>query len=865
MDTKKQDPTQHPTVRAFGLRTYISRYADQRCCISGTAIDIGEPIANIVPILDQLQAFGMVKTKSFKYAAVAELPLAASPEEVAVLKDVAERMIAATDPDWPLDNVGCSRATYGPVAAWVASRYNPFGATRAARYLQMHLGTQIDKESAEGQTIVKVANRRWGGSNNGNSGGGGGGNGTNPTNAATPSTPTPERWPNGWLKQNPRDDRVVQILADNGKLYLRINQWRNKAHEAVYVAIKAMVGTRWDAAAKRWLVPTRDLALGNVENTLSIDRTKTEVYCDAAAYQMLDRAVETQVATVTTATILDTTVQVRDARKPGEVLIAANGSSGLKLYFDAPWVNPAHGLLKDKIKDLGAKWDGEAKCWRLGASVILAHWTTFSRLNLVVTPEAVAALTTAQSLGKMSSAVDASDDSVKQKINAALPDGQRLYPFQYAGVEFVDKAGGRVLISDEMGLGKSIETLAYLALHPEQRPAVLVVPAVVTGNWRREANAWIPKDQIQVLKTGKDEISPTATVLIVTYDLLKKHLTAIQARQPKVVVGDECHLVKNYKTGRAEAFIALAKTPSVVSMIGLSGTPIVNRPIEFYTFLSLLRPEEFASWKKYAIRYCDGKYEQVTRNKTVFVAKGATNTGELNRRLRSLMIRRTKDQVLKELPAKIRQITPVEMTVAEQRQYRTVAKTEHPNALAQITALRQEVGRIKVRAAIEWIEQYAETDTPLLVFAHHHDVLDALEQGCKNLNVTYGRIDGAVSQEQRTRLVDEFQAGKRNVMLLSTKAAGVGITLTRASNVLVVERSWTPGDEVQAEDRCHRIGQAQSVTIRYLTIEDTIDVDMAELIDSKRAVLAAVLDGTASADTDLDIRKELMERLAKKE
>jgi SWI/SNF-related matrix-associated actin-dependent regulator 1 of chromatin subfamily A len=249
----------------------------------------------------------------------------------------------------------------------------------------------------------------------------------------------------------------------------------------------------------------------------------------------------------------------------------------------------------------------------------------------------------------------------------------------------------------------------------------------------------------------------------------------------------------------------------------------------------------------------------------VFVAKGASNTAELNQRLCSLMIRRTKDQVLKELPAKIRQITPVEMTVAEQRQYRAVAKTEYPNALAQITALRQEVGRIKVRAAIEWIEQYTETDTSLLVFAHHHDVLDALEAGCKKLGVTYGRIDGAVSQEQRTRLVDEFQAGKRNIMLLSTKAAGVGITLTRASNVLVVERMWEPSTECQSEDRCHRIGQDQSVTIRYLTVDDTIDVDMAELIESKRVVLAAVLDGTAPADIDLDIRKELAERLAKKE
>ncbi len=745
METKNYQ--NHPTVRAFGLRTFISKYDNQRCCISGTAVPVGEPIANIVPILDQLQAFGLVKTKSFKYAAVAALPLAASAEEVAVLKDVADRMVAATDPEWPLDNIGCSRSTYGPVASWVASGYNAFGATRAARYLQNHIGTQIDNDSVEGRTILTVANRKWNGQ---------GSNGT----AANTSTDTASK---------PAEKSVVE---------------------------KA---------------PTTKIG--------------------------------------------DRPVKVAAAKRQGEILIAANGE-GLKLFLDPPWTTPAHAVIKDAIKAQGARWDPESKCWRIGVSALLLHLDLLNGQPLVVTPEAYKLLQNAIGCQRSSDAVDANYD-VKQRIRAVLPPTQDLYPFQYAGVEFVDRAGGRALVADDMGTGKSCQTCGYLALHPEFRPAVMVVPAVVTSNWRREINTWLPKDVVQVFKTGKDQIDTNATILVITYDLLKKHLDAIKALNPKAIVGDEIHAVKNYKTARASSFCDLAKHPSVKAMIGLSGTPIVNRPVEFFTFLNLLRPSDFGSWRRFTERYCDGHEENVARGKWVYVAKGATNTDELNQRLRSFMIRRTKEQVLTELPPKTRTITDVEMTPAERREYRGI---EGENALATITAQRQFVGRAKVRAAIEWIEQYADTSTPLLVFAHHHDVMDALQEGCRTLGVRFGRIDGSVGQEQRGRLVDDFQAGKTDVMLLSTKAAGVGITLTRASNVLEVEKPWTPGDREQALDRAHRIGQTNAVTCRFLTVSDTVDADMEELLDAKRTVLDAVLNGTA-APQDLDIRAELVARM----
>jgi SWI/SNF-related matrix-associated actin-dependent regulator 1 of chromatin subfamily A len=738
----------HPVASKYNLRTYSSKYAGQRCCISGESLAVGEPIANIVPILAALQDLSLVKTKTFKYAALRALPCLASEEETILIRAAAEYLVGSTDPEWPLDGIGCSVSSYWPCQNWLASGCHELGTQAAAKALRQHVGTQIDEGSAQAKAILAVATRRW-----------------------TPGT-------------------------------------NNSAG------------------------------------------TSTQTTAPKAAKEA------PEAPTTATASVGGHDVTVGTDRRPGEILLAASGH-GLKVYLDAPWVTPAHGMIKDAMKAKGATWDPTAKCWRLGISTLLVHLDLFTGQAVVVTAEAKALLDAANTCTAQSDATDATDD-VKARIDAVLPEGKKLYPFQYSGTNFIDLAGGRALIADDMGTGKTIQTAAYLALHPEMRPAVLVVPAVVTANWRRECNSWLPADRVQVLKTGKDAIDADATIYVVTYDLLRKHVEALQARKPAVVVGDEIHLCKNYKAQRTEAFVVLAKTASVKAMIGLSGTPIVNRPIEFYTFLNLLRPSDFGSWRKFTARYCDGHMERVSRSKEVYIAKGATNLNELNTRLRSFMIRRTKEQVLTELPAKTRQITPVEMTAAERKIYKSATNGAEIK-LAEITALRQAVGQIKVRAALDWIESYTETDTPLLVFAHHHDVLDALEAGCKKLGARYGRIDGGVSQTARGALVDNFQAGKLDIMLLSSKAAGVGVTLTRASDVLFVEFQWTPGEMTQCEDRCYRIGQTKPVTIRNLVVEGTIDEDMVELLASKQQVLEAVLDGAAPTES-LDIRAELIAR-----
>jgi len=537
--------------------------------------------------------------------------------------------------------------------------------------------------------------------------------------------------------------------------------------------------------------------------------------------------------------------------------------------MDPPWQNRTHEAIQDALKRLtGARWDADQKVWIVGPSALLLDfWTLAAEPNITITEAAWKLLRQTERRTKLSDAHEASNQDVQQRVDSVLPEGKRLYPFQYAAVEFIERAGGRALISDQMGMGKSIETIGFLALKPQLRPVVLVVPAVVAGNWMNELAAWLPDVPAQWLQKGATELDPKVSVWVVTYALLKQHLDAILAQNPQVVVGDEVHMIANKKTARGEAFAQLGSAPSIRSLIGLSGTPVINRPLEFFTFLSLLRPDEFGNWFRYSQRYCDGHYEEIFipkgkgKKKKVWVAKGASNTEELHQHLRSLMIRRLKQDVLTELPAKQFQMIPVQLKPKERRDYNKVVKAAGDNALAAITAARQAVGAVKARAAIDWIAQHHTTETPLVVFAHHRDALDVLQAGAEKVGVRWGRIDGTTDAKKRTELVQQFQAGALGCMLLSTKAAGVGITLTRASDVLLVERQWTCAAEAQALDRLHRIGQQNTVMVRILVANGTVDDDMAELLQAKQNMQDAVLDGKQlGIPGQLDIRDELVRR-----
>jgi SNF2 family DNA or RNA helicase len=445
-------------------------------------------------------------------------------------------------------------------------------------------------------------------------------------------------------------------------------------------------------------------------------------------------------------------------------------------------------------------------------------------------------------------------------------DGLALYPFQKTGVEFIESRNGRALVADEMGLGKTVQALCWLRMRPDVRPVVVVCPASLKLNWEREARRWCPDDSVQVVN-GRGEQTLTANIIIANYDILaddevvankpagKNIVTAcradIKAAKPAAVILDESHAVKNRKTLRSIAVADLCR--GVAHVIALTGTPVLNRPVELFNQLKIVQPALFPSFWRFAQSFCAARHNRFGWDFT-----GASNTEELNAALTStVMIRRRKADVLPDLPAKQRALIPFEIDNASEYRYaedqfiawvtrefgrEKAERTAKAEVLAQIEYLKQLCARGKLAAACEWIADFLETGKKLVVMAVHKEIINALMEKFAAVAV---RVDGGTSQADRQTAVDRFQTDDSvRLFVGNIQAAGVGITLTAASDIAVLELPWSPGILCQAEDRVHRIGQeADSITAYYLLAAGTIDEKMADMIIGKIKTIGQVVDG----------------------
>ena len=432
-----------------------------------------------------------------------------------------------------------------------------------------------------------------------------------------------------------------------------------------------------------------------------------------------------------------------------------------------------------------------------------------------------------------------------------------LFNYQKKGVEFIESHNGRALIGDEMGTGKTAQALAWLQLHPEKRRVVIVVPASLKLNWAKEIKMWMSDGKVEILSGGKP-YPMTGNILIINYDILTHWVSRLIQWKPDVIISDEIHYVKSNKAKCTKAIKKLAKHAD--HFIGLSGTPIVNRPIEFYNAIQMIDPTMFPNWLHFTNRYCDPKH-----NGFGWDRNGASNTEELHDKLvNSIMIRRKKSEVLKDLPPKIYSFVPMELTNRDE--YRKAEKdfiqrtriekglsaaTKASNAetLVKIEGLKQLAIRGKMDGAVEWIRNVLESGEKLIVFAVHKFVITQLMEEFGKIAV---KVDGSVTGPNRQLAVDKFQNEPETQLFVGNiKAAGVGITLTAAHLVAFLEYPWTPGELSQASDRPHRIGQDKTVNIYYLLAEGTIEEEIAQLLDRKKTVLDAVLDGKAPEHSSL--------------
>ncbi len=422
-------------------------------------------------------------------------------------------------------------------------------------------------------------------------------------------------------------------------------------------------------------------------------------------------------------------------------------------------------------------------------------------------------------------------------------EGGTLAPFQWAGVRYVLEAR-RTFLADEQGLGKTIQALA--ALEAEAAfPAVVVCPASLKLNWEREAERWLPH-RTRTVVSGRESVARRADLTILNYEIVADHRTALLRAEPRALVLDESQYVKNARAKRTRAVRKLAEAlPQNALRVALSGTPVLNRPEELVSQLRILgRLDEFGSGARFARRF-----------------RGINSEERLHWHLRrNCFVRRLKRDVLPQLPAKRHVVVP--MALGNEREYRLAEKDviawlrEQPldlseldskiaaalraERLAQLTTLKRLAARGKLGAATGWIEDFLASGEPLVVFAHHIEVLDALMERFPDA----GHLLGRDSTKARDATVQAFQDGTGPPLLIgSTLVAGQGITLTRASNVVFLELEWTPALHDQAEDRCHRIGQHDAVTAWYLLAADTIDETITDLLQRKRGIVAAVTDG----------------------
>jgi SNF2 family DNA or RNA helicase len=382
-------------------------------------------------------------------------------------------------------------------------------------------------------------------------------------------------------------------------------------------------------------------------------------------------------------------------------------------------------------------------------------------------------------------------------------------------------------------------------------PAVVVCPASMKLTWEREVARWLPHRRSAVLsgrsrRGWQQARAEQADIVILNYEIVDGHLEALGALEPRAAVFDESHYCKEPRAKRTKACIALsARVQPGGLRLALTGTPILNRPKELVSQLRLIgRLADFGSGAAINRRF-----------------RGPEALERLHWHLRAhCYVRRVKAEVLPQLPPK-RQVT-IPVDLANEAEYRLaernvidwlrsqpldlrtletkVAAALRNERLVQLNKLRQLAGAGKLHAAIAWLEDFLASGEPLLVFADHVEVQRALVDHFPDA----AHILGHDSVPARDAAVAAFQQPDGpQLIICSLRAAGQGLTLTRASNVAFLELDWTPARLAQAEDRCHRIGQASAVTAWYLLAPDTIDETMAELLDYKRGVIGAVTDG----------------------
>ena len=355
------------------------------------------------------------------------------------------------------------------------------------------------------------------------------------------------------------------------------------------------------------------------------------------------------------------------------------------------------------------------------------------------------------------------EDSVatNSDLQIPVPAGLEYLPYQKAGIAY---AAGRknTLIGDEMGLGKTIQAIGTINL-TNPKTVLVVCPASLKLNWESEMEKWLVSERtIDVINGGREQIPLNPDVVIINYDVLTKYAKPLQSRTWDMVIMDEVHKIKNPKAKRTVVAVSIKAKRKVL----LTGTPITNRPIELQPIAGYLDPESFGNFFYFAKKYA-GAY----KGRFGWDFSGSSNLDELQRRLRqSFMIRRKKDEVLKDLPAKVRQVIVLpskgytqELTKEFDALSDAVEETSFEEvSFEKMSEVRHEMALAKVNDVVDHL---MDLEHQVVVMAHHKDVVEGIKEGLEAVGKTVVTLTGDCNQAHRQNSVDTFQAGKADVFI----------------------------------------------------------------------------------------------------
>lgn len=446
------------------------------------------------------------------------------------------------------------------------------------------------------------------------------------------------------------------------------------------------------------------------------------------------------------------------------------------------------------------------------------------------------------------------EPEVPQALNATLRD------YQVEGFRWMVRLahwGAGACLADDMGLGKTVQAIAFILYKASRGASLVVAPASVVMNWKKEFARFAPTLRITVLNNEDDRESTIDSagpgdVIISTYGLLSHGQERILAKDWNVVCLDEAHTIKNRQTKTSLSAMQL----KAASRLILTGTPVQNYLGELWNLLQFLNPGLMGSFERFSSKFIDSSDPDME---------------SLKRMVQPFILRRTKSEVLDELPDKTDIIRTVQLSDAEMLAYETIRERVEQdlegenkvtvNVLSEITRLRQAAcsmalvdkdwkgGASKLSELSDLVREIVSGGNRVLIFSQFTSFLDMVNDQLDHDGVSYFYLNGSTPIRTRSKMVADFQKGEKDAFVVSLKAGGLGLNLTGANYVIHLDPWWNPAIESQATDRAYRIGQKQNVTVYHLISAHTIEEKILRLHDAKRRLADNFLEGTSQAHT----------------